>query len=254
MYYYGARYYNPSIGRFMSEDPSSRDTPEKFLSDPQGLNFYAYARNNPLRYIDPTGNSFEETRNYMNYGLYVSNKQISQYERISMEMEKRGGLNWTSPELGKYYMERSVDKKFGEMAPCFMWVMCGEQALDPNSTDPSKLSEEELYHNREVIADRGADFGMAVAGMAGGGIGSAFDKTGKLTKAAINESVTIAGQGSRKSLNQAQRLAEQYGGKTSDWAKKTTQEFTSPTGQQYQVHFYQNLVENIIVEAKTKLK
>jgi RHS repeat-associated protein len=50
--YFGARYYSSAMGRFMSPDDFWKDTN---LADPQSLNKYAYARNNPLRYIDPTG-------------------------------------------------------------------------------------------------------------------------------------------------------------------------------------------------------
>lgn len=48
--YMGARYYNPKIGRFLSIDPQ-----EAVLSNLHGLNRYAYANNNPYRYVDPTG-------------------------------------------------------------------------------------------------------------------------------------------------------------------------------------------------------
>lgn len=44
LYYYAARYYDPYIGRFTQRDP---------IGD--GVNWYAYAYNNPLRYIDPDG-------------------------------------------------------------------------------------------------------------------------------------------------------------------------------------------------------
>ncbi|MEN6439843.1 MAG: RHS repeat-associated core domain-containing protein, partial [Syntrophobacter sp.] len=50
LYYYGARYYDPAIGRFISPD-----TFVQAPDDPQTLNRYAYCRNNPLMYTDPTG-------------------------------------------------------------------------------------------------------------------------------------------------------------------------------------------------------
>jgi len=46
LYYYRARYYDPAMGRFLSEDPIG------FNSD---INFYRYVRNNPTNGIDPTG-------------------------------------------------------------------------------------------------------------------------------------------------------------------------------------------------------
>jgi RHS repeat-associated protein len=54
LYNYDARLYDPVVGTFISPDPT---VPRPF--DPQSLNRFAYARNNPLRYIDPTG--YEET-------------------------------------------------------------------------------------------------------------------------------------------------------------------------------------------------
>jgi len=50
--YFGARYFSSSQGRFTSPDDYFKDS---HVSDPQSWNKYAYARNNPLRYIDPNG-------------------------------------------------------------------------------------------------------------------------------------------------------------------------------------------------------
>ena len=44
LYYYSARYYDPYIGRFTSRDPAK-----------DGLNWYVYTANNPLKFVDPTG-------------------------------------------------------------------------------------------------------------------------------------------------------------------------------------------------------
>ncbi|MCK4260984.1 MAG: RHS repeat-associated core domain-containing protein, partial [Halanaerobiales bacterium] len=51
LYYYGARYYDPEIGRFISEDTYCGE-----LDKMQSQNIYIYTINNPLKYIDPTGN------------------------------------------------------------------------------------------------------------------------------------------------------------------------------------------------------
>src|SRR5262249_30220493 len=52
LYYFGARHYDPAIGRFVSADtqvPSAR---------PEALHRYAFNANNPIRYVDLTGHDF----------------------------------------------------------------------------------------------------------------------------------------------------------------------------------------------------
>lgn len=51
LYYYGARYYDPQIGRFITPDSYVQQP-----SNPQTLNRYSYVKNNPIKYTDPTGN------------------------------------------------------------------------------------------------------------------------------------------------------------------------------------------------------
>jgi RHS repeat-associated protein len=51
LYNYGARLYDPDLGRFMTPDSIVPD-PE----NPQSFNRYAYARNNPINRVDPSGN------------------------------------------------------------------------------------------------------------------------------------------------------------------------------------------------------
>jgi RHS repeat-associated protein len=64
--YYGARFYDGALGRFISPDTI---VPEP--GNPQALNRYSYVLNNPLRYTDPTGMfSEDEIEQYLrgNYG------------------------------------------------------------------------------------------------------------------------------------------------------------------------------------------
>jgi len=44
--YYRARFYDPQLGRFISEDPISLEG---------GINFYTYVQNDPLNFLDPIG-------------------------------------------------------------------------------------------------------------------------------------------------------------------------------------------------------
>jgi len=53
LYYYGARYYDPQLGRFIQPDTAVPAT-----TAPQTLNRYSYCDNNPLKYVDPTGHFF----------------------------------------------------------------------------------------------------------------------------------------------------------------------------------------------------
>ena len=52
--YFLARYYSSAQGRFTSPDPWNADADK---NNPQSWNGYAYARGNPLKYVDPDGQS-----------------------------------------------------------------------------------------------------------------------------------------------------------------------------------------------------
>jgi RHS repeat-associated protein len=54
LYYYRARYYDPSVGRFLQQDPD----PGKLASPSTFLSKYIYGANNPVMYSDPSGRFF----------------------------------------------------------------------------------------------------------------------------------------------------------------------------------------------------
>jgi RHS repeat-associated protein len=65
--FFQARYFSPSLGRFLSADTI---VPEP--GNPQAFNRYAYVSNNPVKYTDPTGH--KECEEYCPGETYVSPK------------------------------------------------------------------------------------------------------------------------------------------------------------------------------------
>jgi RHS repeat-associated protein len=74
LYYYGARYYDPDLGRFVTRDPLVGRR-----IAPQTLNRYTYCLNNPMKYVDPDGHG--EKFSYLKtnpHRIRLSNKTIFQ--------------------------------------------------------------------------------------------------------------------------------------------------------------------------------
>ena len=84
-YYLRARFYNPVIARFLSEDTYYGD----------GLNLYAYCHNNPVRYVDPSGHEglicskkYGELKKKETEGGTLSEKEKRQiYEQMVLEKQ-----------------------------------------------------------------------------------------------------------------------------------------------------------------------
>lgn len=100
--YFLARYYASTQGRFTSVDPITV-TPARVV-DPQQLNLYAYVRNNPLAFVDPTGMIIDSSR--------LDEKQLKRWEeivKIATAKDKDG--NYLNPKLHEVYERLQNDER-----------------------------------------------------------------------------------------------------------------------------------------------
>ncbi len=95
LYYYNARYYNPSVGRFISRDVfMGRD------GDTISRNRYVYVKNNPLRYVDPTGNEEEDV---------VLEEDLFGYPSTPKIVDESDIAQFSLGQIKKILLESSVD-------------------------------------------------------------------------------------------------------------------------------------------------
>lgn len=103
--YMNARYYDPELGRFLSQDPlfigvSNQSVIESranksysnYLTSPQTFNAYSYVLNNPLKYVDASG---EVAEYFQQFGSYMAQgqREIGGFlNNIATTSNQAGGL------------------------------------------------------------------------------------------------------------------------------------------------------------------
>ena len=122
LYYYRARYYDPYIGRFTQRDPVG-----------QGVNWYAYTANNPLKYTDPTGMWFETGVDIIGLGLSI-------YDFI--KNPTLGNAGWVVLDLGALVLPVVPSTKVGRLGISII-----------SKSDPAELFKKGRNFNRKNYRD-----------------------------------------------------------------------------------------------------
>jgi len=137
--YFGARYYDPEIGRFVTVD-SAQD----------GVNWFSYALNNPLKFYDPTGNEHE-------YPLTISGRLV---------LEEPSMYKHRSEKKYPFYIIK-LDLKATEREPYDAWESLN---LDTTLKHFDKLDKKYLKkwskeYNAFVRYLSGKEFGLKLKGI-----------------------------------------------------------------------------------------
>ncbi|AZR73484.1 hypothetical protein BBF96_08865 [Anoxybacter fermentans] len=83
LYYYGARYYDPETGRFITEDVYRGN-----LINPLSQNLYIYVLQNPLKYVDPLGYMANLTAGTGGITSKITDEDIERLKKIVEEDDR----------------------------------------------------------------------------------------------------------------------------------------------------------------------
>ena len=159
LYYYGARYYDSDLGRFITRDPLKGRA-----IDPQSLNRYTYCHNNPLKYIDPWGE-----KDALHDIPYDGSSE-------SDESENSSGIDPNADYWNPDEVQEMVDE------------MTEEQSQDP----PGNKSEEERI--AELLAMLALAEGWIDTKPAGGTFSNLKDQSTEALKSELEESQQDGGR------------------------------------------------------------
>lgn len=96
--YFGARYYASAMGRWISPDSGADavvgvPVPFAELENPQSLNLYAYAGNNPLKHTDPDGQNYYVCVDNGYGGRNCKDLTDDQYADLLQQQNGKQGIN-----------------------------------------------------------------------------------------------------------------------------------------------------------------
>ncbi|MDQ0156473.1 RHS repeat domain-containing protein [Anoxybacillus andreesenii] len=114
LYYLMARYYNPENGVFLSLDPVRGD-----LMEPQTLNGYNYANNNPIMNIDPDGNywknAFWNSKYFLsrafNWAIFTTLATIGGYTTVFLKQLAKKQLSKAKGQLFNKQLKKQLTRR-----------------------------------------------------------------------------------------------------------------------------------------------
>lgn len=166
--YYGARYYDPLTGRFVTPDPA---LPGEGL-DPQGFNRFSYVMNNPVNFTDPTGFTPELPDEIIIQGVRYKVVEVKEGDSLSKLAKEHLGSYDKTPVLAKanpqitnqryIYPGNTILVPIGpapapapERKPLLLWREPGGETPQPGSAEPPR----QLPFERGLTRAAGEVFG-----------------------------------------------------------------------------------------------
>jgi insecticidal toxin complex protein TccC len=170
LYYYGYRYYQPWIGRWLSADPAGTV---------DGLNLYRMVRNNPMKYLDhnglnPVHPAYKRLEEYLPEIIERSNKYVSgALDALELTEKKFFSKNLDTPEKSKRIVKELMGsdsvESINELRTAFKTILTGLERLRPEHI---KIVEKLQQGNSDALAYTSKDKATRNKFMFGNNIGN----------------------------------------------------------------------------------
>jgi RHS repeat-associated protein len=229
--YFGARYYDAVVGRFMGVDAQGF-----YETNLHSFNRYAYGNNNPYKFIDPNGASplsvflLEAAKQTgIGYGLGVAADAIGQVAAF-------GEVNWA--------MAASSN---AAIAGGTTGLLSGVLAGAAKSAALARTSGESTVRGATALSTTSAGAENSATAVT---LGKSLASEAQMGEAGIR----MAGPGTNRVFRDASRVAKEHGGSPGDWAKVRSSSWSSRgEGTKIETHWVENVGTGQRVEFKTKL-
>jgi len=181
--YFGARYFTGAQGRFTTPDPLlNSGRPD----DPQSWNRYAFAGNNPLRYIDPTGlykfaascaeddtackdqqNRFLESLGQLRAAANALDKNSKERKALESALKKIGEKEGKGTTVAFGFAGETNDRlHLGFANPFTNTITFNLNAIDTYTRTSANIAD--VANPRAFTADEAEGFFTAIVGHEGG--------------------------------------------------------------------------------------
>ena len=180
LYDYRARFYDPTLGRFLQPDPL---VPEP--GNPQALNRYAYVYHNPLRYLDDEGH-------LPIVPLLVAGAIIA------LKVIDYGWTAWDAYQSLRVLQDPNVSEAAKAEAAANLALIAATEAAEPDELLPIALPLDDLA--RKGLLKAGREIGEQATQQA----------VEEVASAAIRKPPIVIGE----NMERVRRYAQQIGGET----------------------------------------
>jgi len=260
LYFFGSRWVDVSLGRFTQADTLIPEASQ----GTQAWDRYAYSSNNPINYNDPSGHCAISPSAISGSVIGFVGSCIKDladaYDAYQAGETRPAILYLEATGLIDVLVStaNNVQQMNSDVRTVFSNAPLEERILPSIRVGTFAVGTAATFVGAGQLAVQGVSSSFAGKGINANEFGPASSYANKVllqkqlaSQQQMGETgFSLSGAGTKTPLRDASRLANQYGGNPSDWAKMGSSSYTAWDGIQFETHWYKNLSTGFSTEFK----